>query len=299
MKSFLCAPLIFFLPAILNAQATYTVGDIVEDYTFTDFRTGESISLHDLGNEQGGVLVLEWYAYWCPFCASSAANVEKGIVEYYNGSNSNGVPVRHIAINVQGNAESQGLQFADRYGFGRVLEDFDRSFFSLFNPGGGQPLFVVLNAEPNSSSAAQWEVLYTRLNYAGNQAPDISALMRPVIDSIMPGGEDVDPVLAVFPGASGPNGGYYAIDWFGWFYANTFPWVFSLEFGYLYFGGEDDDTVIAYDPDFGWFYTTRSLYPALYSYKHARWLRYSVGTSGYWFFDYKIGDWRGVDLLGS
>lgn len=279
--------------------ATYEVGDMIDDYTLTDFDTGQSVSLYDLGNEQGGVLVLEWFAYWCPFCASSAANVEDGIVKHYNGYNPNGVPVRHIAINVQGGAETQGMQFAEKYGFSTVLEDFNRSFFSLFNPGGGQPLFVIINAEPNSPSAQQWEVLYTRLNYASNEAPDISALMRPVIDSIEPGSDETDPVLAVFPEATGPVDGYYALDWFGWFYDSNFPWVYSLEFGALYLLGIDSMAVVAFDPDFGWFYTREGLYPSLYSYQYARWLRYAVGTSGYWFFDYKVGEWRGVDALGT
>jgi thiol-disulfide isomerase/thioredoxin len=94
---------LFILATSLYSQ-TYTVGDTVENFEFTDYSSGQTVSLHELGAE-GGVLVLEWFAWWCPFCANAAANVETGILEHYGamgGNNPNGVPVKHIALNVQG-----------------------------------------------------------------------------------------------------------------------------------------------------------------------------------------------------
>ena len=72
--------LCLFLAGPANAQ-TYVVGDTVNNYTFTDYRTGGQVDLHGFGQE-GGILVLEWFAWWCPFCARAAANVDTGIGEY-------------------------------------------------------------------------------------------------------------------------------------------------------------------------------------------------------------------------
>jgi len=285
---------------VLSGQ-TYAVGSVVEDYSFTDFKTGETVSLYDLGAD-GGVLVLEWYAYWCPFCFDSAGKVESGVIEHYgmtNGENNHGVPVKHIALNVQGGAESQGLAFANNFGFGTVVEDFDRSFFNLFSPGGGQPLFVIINAEANSPTSDQWEVLYTRLNYSGNFDSDIDVYLRAVIDGVEKG-EVVDAVKAVFPGVVGPVEGYYQLPWFGWFADIDFPWVYHTEFGYLYLPGQSDSVVITYDLELGWLYASESYYPYVYLYSQARWYYYQEGSLGEWWYDTKDKVWKQIgDIAGG
>jgi hypothetical protein len=277
----------------LNAQP-YAVGDTVNDYSFTDYRTGESVSLYDLGAE-GGILVLEWFAWWCPFCANAAANVETGIVGHYagTGGNPHGLPVKHISLNVQGNARSQSDQFISSYNLGTVLEDYQRSFFNLFSPGGGQPLFVVINAEPDSPSAARWEVLFTRLNYASGAAPDISALMRPVIDAIEAGGPG-DPVATLFPAIEGPVDGWYTSSWLGRFSAENFPMIQHEEHGMLEVGDAGQGNLYLRSDSLGWLVSGPVFYPFLYSFTSNNWLYYLQGTSGIWFFDYALGNWREV-----
>lgn len=284
---------ILALGSSLKSQ-TYTVGDSVENFTFTDYVSGESVSLYDLGSE-GGILVLEWFAWWCPFCANAAANVETGIIEHYKasgGTNPNGVPVRHVALNVQGGARSQSDTFIERYGIETVMEDYNRQFFSLFSPGGGQPLFVIINAEPDSPSADQWEVLYTRLNYAGNAAPDISALMRPVIDAVRPG-TPADPVKGLFSTIADPVNGWYQSDWFGWFYGADYPLINHLELGYGYLAdAPGDNTLYLYDLDWQWLFTGQDFFPYLYSPGIQNWLLYLEGSMGEWFYDYASMEWR-------
>lgn len=275
---------------------TYTVGSVVDNYTLTDFNTGEQVSLYELGQD-GGVLVLEWFAWWCPFCADAAVNVKSGIVNHYGGRNLHDVPVKHIAINVQGNAEMQSQSFAETYGFRTVLEDYQRLFFSLFSPGGGQPLFVIINAEPNSPSYERWEVLYTRLNYGGGASPDISALMRPVIDSVKKGSPDpAAQFLAYFPNAGEPVDGWYELPDLGWLEPSQFPWVYSWIHGYLFLAGAGGDFYIIYDPKLGWLATGPGLYPYFFSYDTQDWLYYQPGsTMPRWFFDYSVDDWKSVD----
>lgn len=289
-QSLLLLSLLILGPSL--AAQTYRVGDIVDDWTFTDYRTGNSVSLYELGSE-GGVLVLEWFAYWCPFCARAAANVETGIVEYYEarGGNPHGLPVKHISLNVQGGARTQTDTFINAYNLGTVLEDYSRSFFNLFSPSGGQPLFVIINAEENSPTADRWEVLYTRLNYFTNEAPDISALMRPVIDSVEPGVAP-DPVRSVFANATGPVDGWYESSWLGWFNAEAFPNIFHVEHGFGRVLSAGNDSVFLYTGRLGWTFSGPAFYPFLYSFETGNWLYYQQGSNGLWFYDYALGNWR-------
>ncbi len=260
------------LAAFPARAGAYVVGDTLDDFTFTDYRTGEEVSLYELG-EGGGVLVLEWFAWWCPFCARAAGNVETGIVQYYGakGGNKHGLPVRHIALNVQGGARDQSDTFIATYGMGTVLEDYDRAYFYQFNYGGGQPLFAIINAEPDSPSAGRWELLYTRLNYAGNEAPDISALMRPVIDSIMPG--VVPPMVEdVFPMAGTAVEGWRRSPWFGWFQPDGFPIVYHPRLGFAWAEAGAEGHVYLYSPELGWIWTGPEMFPIVYSYREGAWL---------------------------
>ena len=265
------AALLFLLVLPLSSRA-YMVGDTMADYTFTDYRTGKEVGLYELG-QGGGVLVLEWFAWWCPFCARAADNVEKGIVQYYGarGGNNYGLPVRHIALNVQGGAREQSDIFIAKYNMGTVLEDYDRAYFYQFNYGGGQPLFAIINAEANSPSAGQWELLYTRLNYAGNEAPDISALMRPVIDSVQPG--VAGPVVEdVFPMAGNAVQGWRHSPWFGWFAPEAFPLIYHPWLGFVWAEADMDGNAFLYSTDLGWIWTGPEVFPIVYSYREGSWL---------------------------
>ena len=254
-QSLLLLSLLILGPSL--AAQTYRVGDIVDDWTFTDYRTGNSVSLYELGSA-GGVLVLEWFAFLCPF---------------------------------QGGARPQSDTFIQTFNLGTVLEDYSRSFFNLFSPSGGQPLFVIINAEENSPTADRWEVLYTRLNYFTNEAPDISALMRPVIDSVEPGVAP-DPVRSVFANATGPVDGWYESSWLGWFNAEAFPNIFHVEHGFGRVLSAGNDSVFLYTGRLGWTFSGPAFYPFLYSFETGNWLYYQQGSNGLWFYDYALGNWR-------
>ena len=262
------------LSSSLSAQ-TYVVGSTVDDYTFTDYKTGQSVNLYELGSE-GGILVLEWFAYWCPYCARAAANVETGIVEYYQsrGGNPHGLPVKHIALDVDGSSPSQSDIFIETYGFQTVMEDYSRIFFRKFSPQGGQPLFVVINAEPNSPSADQWEVLYIRLN----GAPDLSDLMRPVIDSVQPG---IPPLTFgdAFPGQTPDPEGWFSHGGFGPLHDPGFPFVYHPHLGFLHVESNSDGSLLLWNPDIGWFTSGPAYFPYLYDHQTQQWAQFDSNTS--------------------
>lgn len=278
---------IILLASPLSAQL-YRTGDIVQDYTLRDYNTGATTSLYNLGSE-GGVLVLEWFAWWCPFCTHAAANVEQGIVNYYGSNgNANGVPVKHIALNVQENSRQLSDNFIRSYGIETVMEDYDRSFFRKFNEDGGQPLFVVINAEPNSPSAEQWEVLdilYTYLQY-----PDVSAFLRPVIDSIQ-ASVPPDPVLEAFSGIPEPINGWYDSNWFGEFHGGAFPWILHEDLGYGYVLDGPADSIYLWTNAMGWKYTDPQVYPFLYSTSAENWIYTQMHEEELWYFDYSAQSW--------
>lgn len=158
----------------------YVAGDIVENFSLIDRATGQPVSLSDF---EGSIIFLEWFAYWCPFCQAAAEDIESGIVGYYEnrGGNVNGVPVVHIGINLQGDAEELSQDFIDRYNIQRVLNDFDRTIAARFQPA-NQPIFAIINGVANTPSHEQWELLYTRLGYGELAAP--LSTFRDVIDSV-------------------------------------------------------------------------------------------------------------------
>ena len=67
MKIFaLCIALAALLAAPhAAAQTRYAVGDTVANFTLTDRATGRAVSLADFA---GKVVLLEWFAWWCPYC---------------------------------------------------------------------------------------------------------------------------------------------------------------------------------------------------------------------------------------
>ncbi len=191
-KLFLIA-LTLLTGGIAFGQNRYSTGDIVENFTLINPATRQEVELYDL---EGKVLILEWFAWWCPFCQAAAAQVETGIVDYYKdgGGNPNDVPVMHVALNMQGNAESQTQGFVNRYGFEFVLNDFNRAVANRFQTG-GQPIFAIINGVKNSASHEQWELLYSLLGYNLPDNLQPIGTFRSHIDSVEAAAVDPGPVL--------------------------------------------------------------------------------------------------------
>ncbi|MDB4385373.1 hypothetical protein N9Z12_04920 [Opitutaceae bacterium] len=158
-----------FLAHTTFAQQQYRVGDIVEDFELIDRATNQPVKLSEL---EGNIIFLEWFAWWCPFCRAAAAEIGPDIATYYENEdgNPNGVPVKHVAINLKSLQETDTEAFVRFYGLGLVLNDFDRALANRFESG-GQPIFAIINGVKNSPSHQHWELLYKELGYGDLEFP--------------------------------------------------------------------------------------------------------------------------------
>lgn len=159
---------VLLFSSTVSAQQ-YRVGDIVENFTLINRANNQEVSLQDF---EGKIVFLEWFAYWCPFCQAAAEQVESGIVSHYatREGNPNGIPVMHVAINLQGGAENQTQTFVNEYNIQLVLNDFNSALANRFQSG-GQPIFAIINGVANSPSHDQWELIYSRLGYGNTDHP--------------------------------------------------------------------------------------------------------------------------------
>ena len=157
------------LAGVASAQAQYRVGDIMEDFELIDRATNQPVKLSELERH---IIFLEWFAWWCPFCRAAAAEIGPGIATYYENEdgNPNGVAIKHIAINLQGEQETDTEAFIRFYQLGLVLNDFNRTLADRFHIG-GQPIFAIINGVKDSPSHQQWELLYTELGYGELEFP--------------------------------------------------------------------------------------------------------------------------------
>ena len=186
--------LLFAAAQPAHAQA-YRVGDTVQNFTLTDRATGRPVSLADFS---GKIVFLEWFAWWCPFCQAAAPQVRTGIVDYYasRGGNPAGLPVLHVAVNLQSGQETQTQQFISAYGLGQTLNDFNRALADRFQTG-GQPIFAIINGVAGSASHRQWELVFSQLGYGSTQAP--IADFRRAIDGVRAAAPVAPPPTPVTP----------------------------------------------------------------------------------------------------
>jgi thiol-disulfide isomerase/thioredoxin len=185
MKSILLSALQALLLVLASTTANaqqYRVGEVVTNFTLIDRATQQPVSLHDFA---GKIVVLDWFAWWCPFCQAAAPQLLDGIDHWYEtrGGNPQGVPVVHIGVNLQSGQESQTGNFVQRAGLERVLQDFNRAVARRF-ASSGQPIFAIINGVTNAVGHQPWELLYSQLGYGETSFP--IADFRAAIDSVRP-----------------------------------------------------------------------------------------------------------------
>ena len=186
------------LAAGTSAAATYQVGAVVNDFTLVNRRlfyrdNGEAVppgSTIRLSDFNGKIVFLEWFAHWCPFCQAAARATDPGIDEYYSerGGNPAGIPVVHLAVNLQRNQDASTEAFLDSYGLEMAADDYTatttwvvrNSFFSE----NGQPLFAIINCVAGSPSHDQYELLARHAGYGQSNFSAKINEWRAVIDSV-------------------------------------------------------------------------------------------------------------------
>lgn len=249
MKMQITVLFVFFVVR-LPLAAAYTVGESAPDFAATDRRTGEPVQFHSL---EGKIIILDFFAYWCPPCVVSSPDVRENVHDYYaaRGGNIHGLPVQVVFVNIEHQNPAATDQFIEDHRLEMVWDDFDRAGWNVFNQTSGVPLFAVVNGVTGSVSHADWEILWSRAGYSG--APHL----RSLVDSIEP------PVSPPLPWADIPADGFgwRHLAWFGTF-SGEGNWIFHNGRGWLYASGREFSDLWFYDPDEdAWEWTSEEIYP--------------------------------------
>ena len=125
-------------PPLAVAHDGFHVGEVVDDFTLPDL-AGLPISLSDYAGE---IIVVNWFATWCPGCNEEAAILENDIWQTYA---EHGVTVLAIDLQeplavVQAWVAAQGVTY-------QILMAPNWDIFALFPFAGGLPYNAVIDRD--------------------------------------------------------------------------------------------------------------------------------------------------------
>ena len=104
--------------------------------------------------------------------------------------NSNGLPVAHVAVNLESLAsyQTQTDNFVNQHSFRVAVNDYDgastNAVRNLFFVQGTRPVFIIINAVSNSPSHALWQVLTAEQGYGDSNFADNVIGWQRLIDSV-------------------------------------------------------------------------------------------------------------------
>ena len=155
------------------------------NFTLLDHQTGQPVSLHDLA---GSVVLLEFFATWCPHCQAASPQIKTNIHDYYQtiAGNPAGIPVAVLYISVASDRPSVDA-FMQNYGLDFVVDDTPQyTTYNLYG-GGGVPKFVVINGVTNSTTHQPWQVLCNTNGYVeGVTVPTLRSYINAVRGTLCP-----------------------------------------------------------------------------------------------------------------
>ncbi len=163
---------------------------------------------------------------------------------------------------------------ADPAAFTPVGEDVLPPFYA--NPGTNHPNIPTDSC--NSDGSENFAGGPTGLDNDGDNAYDTA-----------------DPDCITWWGATDLGGGWYWLEWFGYFNVNFAPWIYHDQHAWLFpFGTEDPGGIVFYDAGMQQFWWTSSVvYPFVYRFSDGVWLFYELGSSNpRWFYNFTTQQWE-------
>jgi len=138
MKRALTTMLIAATVLVPAAVGAYEIGDTLDDFTLPDLWEGDA----SLYGHLGDIIVLNFFATWCPGCNEEAASLQGNIWEVYQDQ---GITVVSIDIQepvplVQGWALAMGVDY-------HIWMAPDYTLFQQFPNAGGIPYNSVIDRE--------------------------------------------------------------------------------------------------------------------------------------------------------
>ncbi|MDO8541658.1 MAG: redoxin domain-containing protein [Opitutaceae bacterium] len=169
------------LPLVPALAQPVDTGGIARNFTLRNRATGEPVSLHDFA---GHIVVLDFFAYWCPPCQTSSPELEQNVHRYYaaRGGNANGIPVQVIGVNIESANPSLTDQFVRQVGANLAVDDLQLQAYGQFLVGQNAiPRFVIINGTAGSTTHRQWEVVLNTIGWGGNNN---TTSFRRLIDNV-------------------------------------------------------------------------------------------------------------------
>jgi thiol-disulfide isomerase/thioredoxin len=167
------------------------VGAVEANFTVFNHATGAPVQLTDFA---GKVVVLDYFAYWCGWCAIDSPLTESDIQQYYEaqGGNLHGVPVQVLSISVDQTNPAATTTFIANAGIDLAVDDILGEAWGQ-NGTGELPTYVIINGVAGAAGMKQWQVLYTAIGYPGADP------LRQVIDSVVAPKVVPPPVITTQP----------------------------------------------------------------------------------------------------
>ena len=102
--------------------------------------------------------------------------------------------------------------------------------------------------------------------------------------------DSVKPKILLSNGVSLGNG-WMQRDWFGVYYATSYPWVYHENLGWSYIKEQESDQAWVYRELLGWLWAERNSFPHLYMDEREEWTYLDLKQARATLYDYRYGEW--------